>query len=279
MHRRQPTSILGSYFERFRKVGLKDAFRLAVGVAIFGVATAVLLHTAEHTPGPQAQTFLQWSLGCLASSNDAITFILPLCPTKNKLACGHVLIHPVGEHVELLELFYASSNTDFFSFLKADLGSQWGAITVIIINSPVLGKCAVSSLERLIGTIIGGWIGYAFYLATNMQNRAWLPIISVIYAFAAAVIGAALDVGGAANLSTITLLSGKPPPSPPITAPVSLEQQHVCLPGPLCLICMVCSKCFCHHPALRHFAPAPSSPCKCQHTAAPCTPPCSLPAT
>ncbi|EIE23857.1 hypothetical protein COCSUDRAFT_62388 [Coccomyxa subellipsoidea C-169] len=55
-----------------------------------------------------------------------------------------------------------------------------------------------------------------------MQNRAWLPIISVIYAFAAAVIGAALDVGGAANLSTITLLSGKLPPSSPINTPVML---------------------------------------------------------
>ena len=127
MHRRQPTSILGSYFERFKKVGLKDAFRLAVGVAIFGVATAVLLHTAEHTPGPQAQTFLQWSLGCLASSKDAITYILPFCPTKNELVCGHVLIHPVGEHVELLDLFYASSSTDFLSFIKGRSGVAVGS--------------------------------------------------------------------------------------------------------------------------------------------------------
>ncbi|KAK9906494.1 hypothetical protein WJX75_002848 [Coccomyxa subellipsoidea] len=87
------------------------------------------------------------------------------------------------------------------------MGCLWGAITVIVINSPVLGKCAVSSLERLFGTIIGGWIGYAFYLAVSLQNRAWLPIVSVIYAFTAAVVGAALDVTGAANLSTMTLLS------------------------------------------------------------------------
>jgi uncharacterized membrane protein YccC len=102
---------------------------------------------------------------------------------------------------------------------------QWGAITVIVINSPVLGKCAVSSLERLFGTIIGGWIGYAFYLAVSLQNRAWLPIVSVIYAFTAAVVGAALDVTGAANLSTMTLLSGDPP-FPLQAAITSQSQQH-----------------------------------------------------
>lgn len=96
---------------------------------------------------------------------------------------------------------------------------------MIIINSPVLGKCAVSSLERLIGTIIGGWIGYAFYLAVSLQNRAWLPIISVIYAFTAAIVGAALDVTGAANLSTITLLSGDSP-FPLQAAITSQLQQH-----------------------------------------------------
>ena len=86
---------------------------------------------------------------------------------------------------------------------------QWGAITVIIINSPVLGKCALSSLERIIGTTVGGWIGYAFYLQISQHKRVFLPLVSVLYAFAAAIVGSVLDVAGAANLSTITLLSGR----------------------------------------------------------------------
>lgn len=129
-------------------VNIKDALRLALGVCIFGIITAVLLHKAKEATGSESQTYLQWSLGCL-----------------------------------------------------------WGAITVIIINSPVLGKCALSSLERIIGTTIGGWIGYAFFLQMNVHNAVFLPIISIVYAFTAAVVGSVFDVAGAANLSTITLLS------------------------------------------------------------------------
>lgn len=86
--------------------------------------------------------------------------------------------------------------------------SQWGAITVIVINSPILGQCAKNSLERLAGTVIGGWLGYAFRMAVLLQSKAWLPVISVLYALLAATLGNLLEVQGAANLSIITLLSG-----------------------------------------------------------------------
>ncbi|CAL8462610.1 g2143 [Coccomyxa elongata] len=93
------------------------------------------------------------------------------------------------------------------TILQWSLGCLWGAITVIVVNSPVLGKCALSSLERIIGTTVGGWIGYACYLEISQHKRVFLPLVSVIYAFAAAVVGSVLGVAGAANLSTITLLS------------------------------------------------------------------------
>lgn len=85
---------------------------------------------------------------------------------------------------------------------------QWGSIAVIVVNSPVLGKCAKNVLEQFAGTVIGGWLGYAFYLATSLRHRAWLPVVSVIYAFLAAIAGTMWDLQGAANLSIITLVSG-----------------------------------------------------------------------
>lgn len=182
-----------SKFLKSQEVNIKDALRLALGVAIFGVLTAVLLHKAEQTTGYESESILQWSLGCLVSSPYIAVMLLlstckPACVPAHcmELAPNHVrvtvtivLIHP-----------------------------QWGAITVIIVNSPVLGKCALSSLERIIGTTIGGWIGYAFYLEINQHKRVFLPLVSVLYAFAAAIVGSVLGVAGAANLSTITLLSG-----------------------------------------------------------------------
>lgn len=55
-------------FLKTQEVNIKDALRLALGVAIFGILTAVLLHKAEQTTGSESETILQWSLGCLVSS-------------------------------------------------------------------------------------------------------------------------------------------------------------------------------------------------------------------
>ncbi|KAK9903961.1 hypothetical protein WJX75_001419 [Coccomyxa subellipsoidea] len=43
-------------------------------------------------------------------------------------------------------------------------GCLWGAITIITVNSPVLGKIAKISFERCLGTLIGGWLGITFIL-------------------------------------------------------------------------------------------------------------------
>ncbi|BDA46481.1 hypothetical protein COCOBI_08-5740 [Coccomyxa sp. Obi] len=122
-----------------------------------------------------------------------------------RLALGVVIFGAIT--AVLLHKAEHTTGSESQTYLQWSLGCLWGAITVIVINSPVLGKCALSSLERIIGTTIGGWIGYAFYLEMNLHNRVLLPIVSLVYAFAAAVVGFVFNVAGAANLSTITLLS------------------------------------------------------------------------
>jgi uncharacterized membrane protein YccC len=85
---------------------------------------------------------------------------------------------------------------------------QWGAISVIVLNAPVLGRCATASWERVVGTLIGGWIGYALYTVVSLRHRVLIPVISIIFAFLASTVGQHFDVQGVADLSIITMISG-----------------------------------------------------------------------
>lgn len=43
-------------------------------------------------------------------------------------------------------------------------GSKWASITCIVVSAPVIGRVALVSFERALGTICGGLMGYVLYV-------------------------------------------------------------------------------------------------------------------
>ncbi len=81
-------------------------------------------------------------------------------------------------------------------------------------NFPVLGKIARQSFERCLGTVIGGWLGYAAYIVSQHPTaenwkQSWTTIISFVFAFAAFLVGLKLRLDYSAKLLGITFLLGK----------------------------------------------------------------------
>lgn len=64
---RQARRCQRTLLQRINSVGAKDSFRLALGVGLFGVASAILLYKAQHSTAQVSQVYMQWSLGCLVS--------------------------------------------------------------------------------------------------------------------------------------------------------------------------------------------------------------------
>ncbi len=95
---------------------------------------------------------------------------------------------------------------------KALCHAQWGAITIVMVSSPVLGSAAKTSFERCIGTICGGWLGYAFAVAlVGTGAAAWaLPLLSMAVAFCAALLGVRLKLVYSAKLAALTFILGEP---------------------------------------------------------------------
>jgi len=70
-----------------------------------------------------------------------------------------------------------------------------------------LGELTKDNLERVVATVVGGWLGYGFFLVTH--HPVWLPTISVIVAFLVSLLGARLQQHGGARLSIVSFVSGK----------------------------------------------------------------------
>ncbi|BDA45832.1 hypothetical protein COCOBI_07-6190 [Coccomyxa sp. Obi] len=83
-------------------------------------------------------------------------------------------------------------------------GCLWGAMTIIMSNSPVLGKIAKTCFERCLGTLVGGWLGCAFFLVT--RHPAWTVVISFITAIFSSMLAVKLKLDYSCKLLTVTFV-------------------------------------------------------------------------
>ncbi|CAL8470573.1 g10115 [Coccomyxa elongata] len=83
-------------------------------------------------------------------------------------------------------------------------GCLWGAMTIIMVNFPVLGKIAKTSLERCLGTLVGGWLGCACFLVT--RHPAWTAGISFIVAIFSSMLAVKLKLDYSCKLLTVTFI-------------------------------------------------------------------------
>ncbi len=77
-----------------------------------------------------------------------------------------------------------------------------------------MGRIAKQSFERGLGTVVGGWLGYAAYTVSQhpsveVWEECWLTIISFLFAFAAFLIGVKLKLDYSAKLLGVTFVLGK----------------------------------------------------------------------
>ena len=77
---------------------------------------------------------------------------------------------------------------------------------MITVNSPVLGKIAKTCFERCLGTIVGGWLGCAFFLVT--RHPAWTAIISFLVAAFSSMLAVKLKLDMSCKLLSITFILG-----------------------------------------------------------------------
>lgn len=64
-------------------------------------------------------------------------------------------------------------------------GLQWGAITVILVSSPLVGAVARTGLERTIGTVAGGLVGAAAAYAQSAAVMCALSFVATLGGFVA----------------------------------------------------------------------------------------------
>jgi uncharacterized membrane protein YgaE (UPF0421/DUF939 family) len=76
----------------------------------------------------------------------------------------------------------------------------------------VLGRIAKVSFERSLGTILGGWLGFAAYLVT--RSIAWLPIVSTLFAILVHMVGVKLKLDYSSKLTVLTFILGVPRAQP-----------------------------------------------------------------
>ncbi len=84
--------------------------------------------------------------------------------------------------------------------------TQWGAITIVTVNSPVMGKIAKVSFERCLGTLVGGWLGCACFMVT--RHPAWTAVISFLVALASSMLAVKLKLDYSCKLLSITFIVG-----------------------------------------------------------------------
>ena len=77
-----------------------------------------------------------------------------------------------------------------------------------------MGKIGKQSFERGLGTVVGGWLGYAAYIisqhpSVEVWEECWITIVSFLFAFAAFLIGVKLKLDYSAKLLGITFVLGK----------------------------------------------------------------------
>ncbi|KAK9818304.1 hypothetical protein WJX72_010337 [[Myrmecia] bisecta] len=85
------------------------------------------------------------------------------------------------------------------------LACQWAAVSMAIISSPVTGTAAKVGLERVLGTLIGGWLGAALWKISS--NAVFLGCAGLVIAFTSYILGAKLKLQyGVGKLLVLTYL-------------------------------------------------------------------------
>lgn len=82
------------------------------------------------------------------------------------------------------------------------------------VNFPIMGRIAKQSFERALSTVVGGWLGYAAYIVSQHPSveiwaQCWTAVISVLFAFAALLMGVKLKLDYSAKLLGVTFVLGK----------------------------------------------------------------------
>ena len=80
-------------------------------------------------------------------------------------------------------------------------------------NGPICGKVAKLSIERALGTVIGGWLGYATF-QTLPLNLGYHAAISIVFSYVAALVAAKLKLEYSGKLAALTFLLGVLPLQP-----------------------------------------------------------------
>ncbi|BDA45831.1 hypothetical protein COCOBI_07-6180 [Coccomyxa sp. Obi] len=83
-------------------------------------------------------------------------------------------------------------------------GCLWGAITMITVNAPVLGKIAKTCFERCLGTVVGGWLGCACFLIN--RHPAWTAGISFLIVAVSSMLAVKLKLDMSCKLLSITFI-------------------------------------------------------------------------
>lgn len=87
----------------------------------------------------------------------------------------------------------------------------WCAITMAVVNAPLLGKAATTGMERALGTILGGFSGFLVFqigeLFWNEQTDGMvLTVGACVVSFVAILVGHKLKLDTSARLYIITFL-------------------------------------------------------------------------
>ncbi|KAL3144934.1 hypothetical protein ABBQ32_003441 [Trebouxia sp. C0010 RCD-2024] len=88
---------------------------------------------------------------------------------------------------------------------------KWCAITCVVVSAPVIGKVAQVGIERVVGTVIGGWTGYAVYmLGSQVWNTTTDGIIlslgAAVVAYISCEAAERLKLADSAKLFALTFL-------------------------------------------------------------------------
>ncbi|KAK9857975.1 hypothetical protein WJX84_004815, partial [Apatococcus fuscideae] len=89
-------------------------------------------------------------------------------------------------------------------------GAKWCAITVIVVAAPVIGKVAQVSIERTLGTVIGGVLGYFAVIInrsiTLQDDVIFGPLSAAAVAVIGVVVGRALKLEYSSRLFCMTYI-------------------------------------------------------------------------
>lgn len=89
-------------------------------------------------------------------------------------------------------------------------GAKWASITCIVVSAPVTGRVAQVSLERTLGTITGGTLGFFVYMfdsnIDSWDDKMYLVALTSAVGFISVLIGRALHLDYSAKLFVMTFV-------------------------------------------------------------------------